>query len=255
MYNLLFADISTYLSNIVGNVFNIMVASSTSSPPNWPEACSAQYSPVRVIGTGGFGSVWMANRRYENSKGSDSVAIKVVGNDTYAQREVKILYALSQSQVQHPNIIRLLQDFPGEDGIDHFIVLSLARGPTLQYILKKEGGFGFKIAQALSKQLVSAIAFLHGHAIIHRDISPANLIVSGSALQDPNYWRDDFDIDGKVMALTAKCHITLIDFGFAIGKNIILMNIVKCIIHALLILYPFDMYCSTNSRGHRRGQD
>lgn len=200
-----------------------MVASSTPTPPQWRRECNDQYTPVRVIGKGGFGSVWMAKRRDANaanncdcSGGSveTHVAIKVVGKDTYARREVEILHALSQKQ--HPNIMRLIQDF--SCGKDHFIVLSLARGPTLQYILKKEGALGFLIAQCISKQLISAVSFLHGHAVLHRDISPANLIVSGAMLQDTNWWSDEFDGDGKVLALTRKCKITLIDFGFAIGK-------------------------------------
>ena len=61
-------------------------------------------------------------------------------------------------------------------------------------------------------------SFLHGHAVIHRDISPANLIVSGAMLQDTNWWSDEFDSEGKVLALTKKCKVTLIDFGFAIGE-------------------------------------
>ena len=54
--------------------------------------------------------------------------------------------------------------------------------------------------------------------MIHRDISPANLVVSGAMLQDANWWSDEIDSDGKVLALTKKCKVTLIDFGFAIGK-------------------------------------
>jgi serine/threonine protein kinase len=206
-----------------------------------------------MIGTGGFGSVWMAKRRDSNATITNGnfdthVAIKVVGNDTYAQREVEILHALSSKQ--HPNIVRFLQDFSGDEGQDHFIVLSLARGPKLQYILNKEGALGLKIAQCISKQLISAVSFLHGHAVIHRDISPGNLIVSGGMLQDDMWWSDEFDSDGKLLALTRKCKITLIDFGFAIGKCCCCLKCIDDVSPVIVIFITFHSYSYSYSNGY-----
>ena len=51
--------------------------------------------------------------------------------------------------------------------------------------------------------------------VIHRDIQPCNMIVSGSQMDDELWWSDELDVDGKVSVLAKQCHITLVDFGFA----------------------------------------
>lgn len=100
---------------------------------------------------------------------ADYVAVKVVGNGGYAKREATILRELTGHS--HPNIVKLLGCYePCEDSGNQrtCLVLSLARGPTLNYILEKGGALSFHMAKKISRQLLSAVAFLHGHAVIHR---------------------------------------------------------------------------------------
>ena len=95
------------------------------------------------------------------------------------------------------------------------MVLSLVRGPTLNHIINKNGALGLVIAQSISRQLIDAVAHLHGHAVIHRDITPYNIIVSGTQINDDLWWSDEIDVDGKMAMMAKNCHVTLVDFGFA----------------------------------------
>jgi serine/threonine protein kinase len=168
----------------------------------------------------------------DDDNDDDTVAIRIVRNDDYAKREIAILSELSLNY-PHPNIVRLLQSFnnDNDDGVvgskiggSCCMVLSLAHGPTLNYIVHNYGALGFVIAQSISRQLIGAVAFLHGHAVIHRDVQPCNIIVSGGVIHDDLWWSDELDVDGKLLRMAQQCHITLIDFGFAraLGPNDIL---------------------------------
>ena len=184
----------------------------TATPPppsQWPTDISNVYTPIRIIGTGGFASVWMAKKKDSND---DHVAIKLMKDDGYAKREIAILSELS-SKYKHPNILQLIHNCKSDNGIN-CAVLSLARGPTLNHIITNNGALGMVIAQSISRQLIDAVAFLHGHAVIHRDIQPCNIIVSGSQTNNELWFSDDFS-NVKVIGMAKQCRITIVDFGFA----------------------------------------
>jgi serine/threonine protein kinase len=81
----------------------------------------------------------------------------------------KRVHEIKLTEYSHPNIVKLFGDYEPQDGNNRYIcmralVLSLARGPPLTYILKHKGSLGLPIAQKISSQLVNTVAFLHGRS-------------------------------------------------------------------------------------------
>lgn len=168
------------------------MASGSGNLPPWPATALKAYEPIRPLAKGGFGSVYLARKRDvpegSNANFDTTVAMKLVSRGAsasrtrseagYAKREVQIL-----SELKHPHIIRLVDVFyddekkggdsnSSSDPVPRCFALSLARGPTLELMLKEGGALGLPMAREITTQLVDTIAYLHGRAVIHRDIKP-----------------------------------------------------------------------------------
>ena len=213
----------------------------------WPSEVRDLYEPVKPLGKGGFGDVWLGRPVMQEQsmkivegtpKGNNcvgEVAIKKVDTSTdvgkgYADREIKILQKLD-----HPNIVKLVTVFKLADNEDvnpcSYIALSYAKGPTLEKILNVGGAVGVPLARQLSQELISAVAYMHNHAVIHRDLKPDNVIITGSTLYDDAIWDDDSL--GEKAVKEKKWHVILVDFGFVralqpddVGEHIALAKLV-----------------------------
>jgi tetratricopeptide (TPR) repeat protein len=132
------------------------------------------YEVLSAIGAGGMGQVYKAR----DTRLNRDVALKVLpdsftdpGSRERFQREARAASALS-----HPNICAIFDI--GEDNGRLFLVMELLTGQTLK---QRIGGKPMDTAEVLTLgiQLSDAIDAAHSKGIIHRDIKPQNIFITG----------------------------------------------------------------------------
>ncbi len=144
-------------------------------PDRLSSALSGRYQIERELGSGGMATVYLA----EDTRHHRNVAIKVLREDLAASmgaarflREIEIA-----AQLQHPNILPLL-DSGNADGF-LFYVMPYVAGRSLRERLAREGELPVHEAVRLLTEVVDALSHAHEHGVVHRDIKPDNVMLSG----------------------------------------------------------------------------
>jgi protein kinase-like protein len=142
-------------------------------------ALAGRYTVERELGRGGMGTVYLAHDR----KHGRQVAIKVLPRDLAAaigperfRREIAIAARLT-----HPNIMPL-HDSGQVAGVPYYVMPYL-EGETLGRRLGRSPPLAIADALSIARQVADALAYAHGHGIVHRDVKPDNIFLhQGHAL-------------------------------------------------------------------------
>ena len=152
-----------------------------SSPIHPDLILDKRYKIVRMLGQGGFGRVYLAENlnRFHEYCVLKEFAPQVKGTAVLQkaaelfQREAGVLYQLHHPQI--PEFRELIQThLNGEDYL--FLVQQYIEGPTYWELLEQGQKFSETDALALLLDLLPVLEYIHAQGVIHRDISPDNLI-------------------------------------------------------------------------------
>lgn len=140
------------------------------------------YHLVKRLQQGGMASVYLGCHITTGSY----VAIKVV--DTFTA-DLKLLYREKEimQALQHEHIVPCLD--AGQDGRYYYIVMPYLRGGTLEDMLI-EKPLSLEETSIVLEQLSSALTYIHGLGILHRDIKPTNILFDWNY----NLYLSDFGI-------------------------------------------------------------
>ncbi len=159
----------------LGLVDEATVAHLTAESALFPGQTLGHYRIEGKLGEGGMGTVYKAS----DLKLGRVVALKVLrfAGGTWQDRQRFALEARAASALNHPNIVTIYE-LGSEDDTD-FIAMEYVDGETLGMLFGRPG-LSRSALLAYARQAAIGIAAAHATGLVHRDIKPNNIMVSGS---------------------------------------------------------------------------
>jgi serine/threonine-protein kinase len=140
------------------------------------EILDNRYEIVRRLGAGGMGEVYLATHTHLGSQRVIKVVHPHISGNTDA-RDRFLREARAATKVHHPNVATLHDFSTLADGA-HYMVWEFIDGENLAQKLRARGTLPPREAVRLVVQALHGLEAIHRAGIIHRDISPENLMIT-----------------------------------------------------------------------------
>ncbi len=134
-----------------------------------------KYRILSPLGSGGFGTVYLAEDTWIDKKVALKVPHKQNLDFSEMVKEPRLLASMS-----HPNIVTVLTAEKQDDIF--FIVMEYVTGETLEHVIAREGALDLNRALDFTCQICNAVDHAHRAGILHRDLRPGNMLVSDTGL-------------------------------------------------------------------------
>ncbi|MBD1911016.1 MULTISPECIES: serine/threonine-protein kinase [unclassified Leptolyngbya] len=137
-----------------------------------------RYRPVQPIGQGGFGRTYLALD--EDRLGTQCVVKQFSPQVQGTKSLEKAVRLFNQEAVrldelgEHPQIPRLLAYFEQDNYL--YLVQQFIEGQSLLQEMRQNGAFNERQIRDVLADLLPVLRFIHGHQVIHRDITPSNIL-------------------------------------------------------------------------------
>ncbi|WP_051792482.1 serine/threonine-protein kinase [Amycolatopsis jejuensis] len=131
-----------------------------------------RYRLTGRIGSGGMGVVWRAHdQRLDREVALKQARLSDVVSGRTLRREARLA-----AGVLHPNVVTFLD--VAAQGDELWLVMEYVPSRSLAQILAAEGRLPARTVAEIGVQVAAALAAVHAHGIVHRDVKPGNVLIT-----------------------------------------------------------------------------
>ena len=135
-----------------------------------------EFELLEVIGRGGAGIIFKARQHGPHDR---FAAVKVIQPAHLASRDVVRRFrkeSRSLTLMRHPNVVEYFH--ADLDAATPYLATEFVPGTDLRRLVNRDGPVGIAEALNYAVQAATGLQHAHEHGLVHRDISPANLVVT-----------------------------------------------------------------------------
>jgi eukaryotic-like serine/threonine-protein kinase len=164
------------LQNHLGIITEFTTAAESATSASLLNRQIGHYQLVEMIGEGGMGTVYRANRT--DGEFDQQVAFKFLKNGFYSpqMRERFRLEKMILSRLDYPNIARLLDGGMTRDGNPYLVMEYVDGLPVDQYCLINNLSIDNRLK--IFKTICDTVQYAHSQLVVHRDLKPGNIYVT-----------------------------------------------------------------------------
>jgi serine/threonine protein kinase len=181
--------------------------------PTGERLLARRYRLVTQVGRGGMGTVWQA---HDEVLGRDVAVKEVILPHGLTDEERAVHHkrtfreARTAARLGHPGVVTVYDVVEEDDR--PWIIMELIKARSLDQVIKQEGPLEPRRAAEIGRQMLAALHAAHGAGVLHRDVKPSNVLITGTGRMGERAVLTDFGI------ATASGDATLTQTGLVMGS-------------------------------------